>query len=60
MLDRLHAEITGILNRADVRDAWAKQGAVPMLMSREEFGRYLRDDIDKWAKVVEVAGIKAQ
>ena len=42
-----------------MKEAWAKQGAVPMAMSPAEFDKYLRDDIEKWAKVVQASGIKA-
>jgi tripartite-type tricarboxylate transporter receptor subunit TctC len=29
-------------------------------MSPSEFGTYLQRDIEKWAKVIQTAGIKAQ
>ena len=47
IVERLNAEIRKIVNSADVKDAWAKQGAAPMNMSTDEFGRYLREDIAK-------------
>ncbi len=58
IIDKLNAAITRIVNQPDVRAAWTQQGAVPMTMSPEEFDRYLRDDIAKWANVVKVARIK--
>jgi tripartite-type tricarboxylate transporter receptor subunit TctC len=60
VVDKLNAEINKVLARADVKEAWAKQGAVPMTMSPAEFDKYLRGDIEKWAKVVHDAGIKMQ
>jgi tripartite-type tricarboxylate transporter receptor subunit TctC len=42
-----------------VKEAWDKQGAVPLVMSPAEFEKYLRADIEKWAHVVQVSGIKA-
>ena len=39
---RLNAEVAKILNRAEVRQEWAAQGAVPMLMTPDEFGRMKR------------------
>jgi len=59
IVDKLNAEINKAINRADVKEAWAKQGAVPLVMSPAEFDKYLRADIDKWAKVVAASGIKA-
>ena len=60
IIDRLNAEITKIINKPAIREAWAKQGAVPMTMSPEEFDAFLRRDIEKWAKVTQQAGIKPQ
>jgi tripartite-type tricarboxylate transporter receptor subunit TctC len=55
----LNAEIKKVLARPDVKEAWAKQGATPMMMSPQEFDAYLRKDIEKWARVVEVSGAKS-
>ena len=58
IVDKLSAEVHKVLARTDVRDAWAKQGAVPMVMSPAEFDKYLRADIEKWAEVVRLSGAK--
>ena len=58
VVDRLNAEVRKILARADIKDAWKKQGAETMDMSPEKFDEFLRGDIDKWAKVVKGAGIR--
>jgi tripartite-type tricarboxylate transporter receptor subunit TctC len=58
IVEKLNAEINKVINRADVKEAWAKQGAVPMVMTPGEFDRYLRADIEKWANVVKVSGAK--
>jgi tripartite-type tricarboxylate transporter receptor subunit TctC len=60
VVDRLNAAINKAISRPDVKAAWDKQGAVAMAMSPAEFDAFLRRDIDKWAKVVKDAGIKAQ
>ena len=60
IVDKLNTEINKVLARADVKDSWGKQGAVPIIMSPALFDTYLRDDIEKWAKVIQTAGIKAQ
>jgi tripartite-type tricarboxylate transporter receptor subunit TctC len=56
---RLNAEITTIVGRPEVRDDWARQGAVAMKMNPEEFGRYIVDDIAKWERIVKLSGAKA-
>jgi tripartite-type tricarboxylate transporter receptor subunit TctC len=60
IVEKLNAEINKVLGRPDVKDAWAKQGVEPLALSPAEFETYLMADIDKWAKVIKDAGIKAQ
>jgi tripartite-type tricarboxylate transporter receptor subunit TctC len=60
IVDRLNGEINRVLAKPEVREAWTKQGAVPMTMTPDEFDRYLRADIDKWAEVVKTTGAKVQ
>jgi tripartite-type tricarboxylate transporter receptor subunit TctC len=42
-----------------VKKAWNEQGAEPMTMTVGEFEKYLNADIAKWAKVVKIAGARA-
>lgn len=56
IVDKLNAEISRIVSSAEMTENWAKQGAVPMKMSPEQFGKFLRDDIEKWAKIVKISG----
>ena len=58
ILERLNAEINKVINLPEIRDAWAKQGAVPMGMTIDQFDRFLRDEIVKWANVVKLSGAK--
>jgi tripartite-type tricarboxylate transporter receptor subunit TctC len=58
IVDKLNAGINKVIARPDVKDAWAKQGAVPLVMTPAEFDKYLQSDIEKWANVVKSAGIK--
>ena len=58
ILERLNAEVNRILGLPEVKEAWLKQGAVPMGMTVDQFERFLRDEIVKWAKVVKVSGAK--
>jgi tripartite-type tricarboxylate transporter receptor subunit TctC len=60
VIDKLNAEINKVISRADIKEAWAKQGAEPMAMNSDEFERYLRKDIEKWAHVVKVSGAKVE
>ena len=58
IVDKLNGEIRKIVSRQDVRDDWAKQGAVPMTMTPAEFARYLEQDIVKWERIVRISGAK--
>jgi tripartite-type tricarboxylate transporter receptor subunit TctC len=58
IIDTLNSDIEKIANSPDVKAAWTKQGAVPMRMSADEFGKFLEQDIQKWAKVVKLSGAK--
>jgi tripartite-type tricarboxylate transporter receptor subunit TctC len=58
IVDKLNAEINKALGKAEIKETWAKQGAVPIIMTPAEFDTYLRGDIEKWAKVIQTAGIK--
>jgi tripartite-type tricarboxylate transporter receptor subunit TctC len=52
VIDKLNAAVNDVTKRPDIVKLWAEQGAVPMSMTPEEFDKYLRGDIVKWAAVV--------
>ena len=58
VLDKVNAEVVKILNTAEVKENWGKQGAVPMGMSVDEFGKFMRADVQKWSKLVKDTGMK--
>ena len=58
VLEEINAAVNKIINSADVKAAWAKQGAYPMGMSIDQFDKFLREEIVKWAKVVKLSGAK--
>ena len=58
IVDRLNAEITKAANAPEMREAWARQGATAMSMGADEFGRFMREDIDKWSRIVKISGAR--
>ncbi len=60
IVEKLNAQINKVISSPEVKQAWDKQGAVPLVMTPAEFDTYLRKDIEKWAQVVKVSGAKAQ
>src|ERR1700742_5296383 len=52
VIDKLAAATNAFVKRPDIVKLWKEQGALPMSMTSEEFDKYLRGDIAKWAEVV--------
>jgi tripartite-type tricarboxylate transporter receptor subunit TctC len=58
IVDKLNETVSKIASQPDVKQAWTKQGAVPMVMNPVVFDKYMRDDIAKWNRVIKTANIK--
>jgi tripartite-type tricarboxylate transporter receptor subunit TctC len=56
VVKKINADVNELLNRKDVAESFAAQGAEPYLTSPEEFTRVLRADIQKWGRVVKESG----
>jgi tripartite-type tricarboxylate transporter receptor subunit TctC len=59
IVDRLNKEINAALANPKMKTRLADLGGVPMCMSPAEFGKFVADEIEKGAKVVKFAGIRA-
>jgi len=58
LVARLHDELVKILNQPDVKSRIESDGSEPVGSSPEEFRRFMRADMDKWAKLVKESGAK--
>lgn len=58
LIARLNAEAIKALNAADVREKLMAQGLIPTPMTPEELGQFIRDDYERWARVVKAANVK--
>lgn len=56
---KLNAEITRVLRMPDIADRLNTLAAEPAPGTPEQFGAFIRVEIDKWAKVVKAANMKA-
>jgi tripartite-type tricarboxylate transporter receptor subunit TctC len=52
IIDLLNRTIGRILSRPDIRSAWEKQGATPVVLSQPTYAAYMAAQVAKWAKVV--------
>ncbi len=60
VIAKLNAEVVKILKMPVVREQLAAQGAEPVGDSPEEFARFMRDEIAKWAKLIKISGAKVE
>jgi tripartite-type tricarboxylate transporter receptor subunit TctC len=52
IIDKLNAALNAFVKKPEIVKLWKEQGALPMSMTSEEFDKFLRGDIAKWAEVV--------
>ena len=57
---RLNTELLKILQRPDVRTRFAAEGIEALGSTPEEFGAYIKAEIDRWGRVIKAAGITPQ
>ena len=60
IVQRLNAEIAGVLALPEIRERLASQGVDARFTTPEEFARLLVSDLERWAKVVQRAGVRAE
>jgi len=58
IINQLHGEIVKVLRSRDVVQLLAAQGVYPVGNTPAEFAAIIKNDIEKWAKVIKSAGIK--
>ena len=60
VIDRLNQELKAVLAMDDVKDWFIRDGAEADYLGPAEFGKFLEEEVAKWAQVVSTAGIKAE
>lgn len=59
IIAKLHKEISGVLQQADVRQGISRTGTDPVMTTPEQFGAFIKSEHTKWGKVIREAGVKA-
>jgi len=57
---KLNAETVAILKIPEVRERLLADGAEPVGNTAEQFGAFIKSEIEKWGKVIKAAGLKAE
>ena len=60
LIQRLNTEINAVLADAAFRKRMLDLGASPLPLTPAAFGKLIADDTEKWTKVINAAGIKAE
>jgi tripartite-type tricarboxylate transporter receptor subunit TctC len=60
IIDRLHRELARALRAQDLNARLVADGMVVVASTPDEFARHIKSDMEKWAKVIQAAGIKPE
>lgn len=58
IVERLSAEVAKAMATPVIRDRTTEQGATPVGSTPAQFERFVRDEIAKWTRIIQQAGIK--
>jgi tripartite-type tricarboxylate transporter receptor subunit TctC len=60
VVQRLNAELSKILKTSEIAENFAKQGALPMGGSPQDYAAFMRSESDRWSEVVRANNIKIE
>lgn len=60
IVDKLNADIVRVLAMPDVRERLAAMGSTPVGGTPEQFGDYVKREIERWGRVIRDRGIKIE
>ena len=60
IVERLNGEFVRALNSPDLRERLIAQGADPVGNTPEQYTAFIQNEIAKWARVIQAAGIKGE
>ncbi len=60
IVNKISAEIASAIKLPDVRDFMAKEGAEPVGSTPQEFAAFFRNEVERYAKVIQAANIRIE
>jgi len=60
IIEKLRKEIDAVVAEPNVKARLVGLGLQPMSLTSAEFGKFIADQTDKWAKVIRAANIKPE
>jgi tripartite-type tricarboxylate transporter receptor subunit TctC len=60
IVDRMAAETAKAINESEIKGRFSDIGIIPVGNTPEQAAKFLDDEIAKWAKVINTAGVKAE
>jgi tripartite-type tricarboxylate transporter receptor subunit TctC len=60
VVTKLNEALVSAMKSPGMKDQLAKIGQDPLWSTPEEFATFLREETEKWRKVIEATGLKAQ
>ena len=58
IVEQLSAEVAKAMATPVIRERTTEQGATPVGSTPAQFERFVRDEITKWTRIIQQAGIK--
>ncbi|MGH6725719.1 MAG: tripartite tricarboxylate transporter substrate binding protein, partial [Pseudolabrys sp.] len=59
IVEKLNREISKITSRPDIKAAWEKTGATPVVMTQPQFKAFMESEVAKWADIIKANHIPA-
>jgi tripartite-type tricarboxylate transporter receptor subunit TctC len=60
IIDKLNTEVNAVLGEPKYKEVIAALGGTPTPMTPADFGKFLVNETEKWAKVIKFANIKPE
>jgi tripartite-type tricarboxylate transporter receptor subunit TctC len=58
IVDKMTAEVTKAINSPELKDIWMNNGSETPNLTGDNFGKFVSEDIKRWATVVKASGAK--